>query len=561
MVDLLRFFCPVGQYSTPIGVTYESGVEAQWQVEHDAATRTFYQVKGSHEALNEAQEHGYTDDAVLFYYDNSRANKIPYALRDDPAKRGSRWVDRNEEPGHVTERRPYVLDLDPATGVMREMSQGPIVTYMKFVKLTKGWRSALGVVVSEVIELHWYLDKACTNLREIYRLGWDETRGPLGLIEFYDPVGKKSATLNGIWPAPPPAERVPVLRRKNTPRDTIRIGTTTPTLTPTPPSSPAIVPTDRGVGKAGVLYTGDYVNLRPAATVASEPAVRIYNGASVVWYPGTKRSADGWQWVYVETGGRAGWMARVFPAWETQFAPLTTNVTPAPSAMLEIPWVSQLGSNAPDANDCGPAAGTSALRAWGKNVTPKEFNALLGSKQSGASIGDMVNVFAAYDVAARPLRATLDNIRRELTLGNYPIVVIQRGQIPALIAHNVFADAHWIGVRGYDANGFVIVDALVTNGNNIRVSADELGAALAGSKWNGVQQSGYLGVVVDMPDPPTEPVEQTPIPEPEIPPNPVPIVTLPLPQLSADPAVRKELATALRWLADVVDAAPGTQLQ
>jgi hypothetical protein len=509
-IDLRDFFVPPGRYSVPVGVTYSNGEEAIYQVEHDAVTGKFYQNKGHINVGCEFQEHGYDADWIYLFYDNSSKDGIPFALRDDLSRRGSRWVERRMRAGQVSHRSTYVLKIDPNTGETISI-EGPVVSYMKLAAVHENWRSDFGVVVDKVAVLEWYLDAALTQRAEVYKIGWSKQHGGLGFIEYGD--GDLTTRLNGIWPAAPPAEHVPVLERKPNPVDKVKIVVTptTPVNVPTPPTT-TLTPGDKGSGRQGTLYTGDYVNLRPAPSTIAEPAVRILNGTAVTWYPGTERSNGGWQWVWVDTAGRSGWMARVFPSWATQFAPLTPDVTPAPAAMLDIPWVSQLGTDAPDANDCGPAAGTSALRAIGRmldkknlqRVTPQQFNAKLGSKQTGANIGDMVNVFASYEVTARAFRATLENIRRELTLGNYPIVVIQRGQIPALMRYNAFADAHWIGVRGYDASRFVVVDALVGGGNNIIVSATDLGAALAGSKWNGVQQSGYLGVVVDMPKPPKE---------------------------------------------------------
>lgn len=299
MVDLLKFFCPTGKYSVPVGVTYQDGVEAIYQVEHDTAAQVFYQNKGHINAGCEFQQHGYTDRAILFFYDNSRKNGVPFAQRDRLTERGAVWVDRHGDVGHVTERRPYVLDVDPNTGELISISEGPIVTYMKLVALHRNWRSAFGVVVDEVIELHWYLDKACTQRAEVYRYGWSKQHGGLGLIEFGDNEGL-NARLNGIWHAAPPAANVPVLERKPNPVDKLRITITpaTPVVTPTLPPAPTVV---AKLVRADIT-AGAKVRQGPTTSAPTLTTLPALAPVQVIGFADSL-DGDGYQWAQRREGG------------------------------------------------------------------------------------------------------------------------------------------------------------------------------------------------------------------------------------------------------------------
>lgn len=297
-MDLLKFFCPTGPYSAPVGVTQQPGGKAIYQVEHDVAARVFWQIKGTHGIPAQSQKHGYTDDAILLYGDNSTASGIPYAQRDDLKVPGAKWCARHQDVGDVTERNPYLLELDLATGEARTISQTPIRTWLKFAAHQRDWQSANGgPVIDEVIVLEWYLDAALTQLEETYVYGCDDELGALGLIEFRH--RDQSAWPNHVWPALPPAELVPVMTRKPMPPDTVRVTPTTPVVTPpvvTPPPPAAAVPR--------TIRPDIYVNVRRGPSTATSimetlpPSTRLYTVATV-----PSGDGDGFDWHERQTGG------------------------------------------------------------------------------------------------------------------------------------------------------------------------------------------------------------------------------------------------------------------
>lgn len=298
MVDLLEFFCPIGKYSAPVGVTQQPGGDAIYQVEHDAAAHVFWWIKGTHGIPAESQENAYDDDSIYLLSDNSSADGIPFALRDDLKARGSKWCKRYMEPGEVFERAPYVLKFDAATGDVRTISQQPIHSWLKLAHVRTNWRSPLPQhpVISRVAELRWYLDAACTQLEEIYLLGWDEKWGALGLIGF---IHKDQTTYpNFVWEAVPPAERVPIMTRKRTPVERVTVTPSTPVTEPTPP--PVQTPT-RLMVRADITL-GANVRRGPTTstpTFATLPPLTMVDVAQIV--PG--QDGDTFRWVERKAGG------------------------------------------------------------------------------------------------------------------------------------------------------------------------------------------------------------------------------------------------------------------
>lgn len=61
----------------------------------------------------------------------------------------------------------------------------------------------------------------------------------------------------------------------------------------------------------------------------------LTNGERVTFYPATERAAGGKVWAYIEAASVNGWVARINPTWEAQFAPVP--VEPG----LVSPWLSR----------------------------------------------------------------------------------------------------------------------------------------------------------------------------------------------------------------------------
>ncbi len=103
---------------------------------------------------------------------------------------------------------------------------------------------------------------------------------------------------------------------------------------PAPPGSRVQKPARAGDPEVGELQTGTFIRLRGAPTLQGTELARMRQGQRLRWYPATERRADNFDWVYVETdmndGALAGWIARVWAAWTTQFQPVPPEPEPLP---------------------------------------------------------------------------------------------------------------------------------------------------------------------------------------------------------------------------------------
>lgn len=251
-------------------------------------------------------------------------------------------------------------------------------------------------------------------------------------------------------------------------------------------------PSDAGPAVAGLAQTSTHINLRDAPAKSGQIVQEVTAGMAVRYYPKTERLAiDGFDWLYVETDTKSGWMARVWATWAGQFTPPGR---PSELAVRRaVPWVDANAADAPDGQDCGIAAVVMGLRylavgfeaPWLADVTIAQVAAKLG-KANGLRDDDVVRAFALYGVQAVPrFDMTVETVKTLLNAGQTPLLLVQRGLLPALMvdAPNS-SDAHWIVATGYGtaADGSEIVtvnDAAVNGGQHIALKASELQQALA----------------------------------------------------------------------------------
>lgn len=100
-------------------------------------------------------------------------------------------------------------------------------------------------------------------------------------------------------------------------------------------------PPNAGQPQTAEVQTGTYIRLRNAPSMRGVEVGQMRQGQRVQWYPQAQRTADGYEWVFLETqqpDGRplSGWIARVWPTWDEQFKRVpTSGPTPAiPGALL-----------------------------------------------------------------------------------------------------------------------------------------------------------------------------------------------------------------------------------
>jgi hypothetical protein len=88
-------------------------------------------------------------------------------------------------------------------------------------------------------------------------------------------------------------------------------------------------PATAGQGTSGLLQTGTFVRVRSAPTINGAEVAQLQNEQAVQWYLASQRSADGFDWVWIETQSptNSGWMARVWPTWQEQFKPVDQGQT------------------------------------------------------------------------------------------------------------------------------------------------------------------------------------------------------------------------------------------
>lgn len=89
-------------------------------------------------------------------------------------------------------------------------------------------------------------------------------------------------------------------------------------------------PDNTGTSRVGIVQTATYIRVREEAALTAPEIAQIVAGSIATFYPDTECRVDGWDWVYGSfeiPDGRVfdGWMARVWPLWSEQFAPVLAN--------------------------------------------------------------------------------------------------------------------------------------------------------------------------------------------------------------------------------------------
>lgn len=85
-------------------------------------------------------------------------------------------------------------------------------------------------------------------------------------------------------------------------------------------------PEKPGKAKQGRLQTSTFIRVRNAPSLSGDELAQLVADQLVTWYPATQRTADGLDWVWVETNTVSGWMGRVWETWENQFLAVATPV-------------------------------------------------------------------------------------------------------------------------------------------------------------------------------------------------------------------------------------------
>ncbi len=311
-------------------------------------------------------------------------------------------------------------------------------------------------------------------------------------------------------------------------------------------------PENAGKAFVGIVQTSTYIRVRAEPKLVGAEVAQIVARSVATYYPDTVTRADGWDWVwgsFVIPDGRVfeGWMARVWPLWSEQFFPV---LAPGDFFIIDpcdFPHVVTARFNDP--------------RDYPQNPKQKQLH-------EGLDLAPIAPAAAPYrvlaaqsgtvtKVATNPTGYGL-YVRIEHEWGETETYVTWYGHLAAVHVREgdtVVIGQH-IGDAGSSGN---------SSGTHVHLTLQHIGHGLANYVVDDVVNPDmYLSTLPDNPvpvieTPPvvTEPVTPAPTPEPD----PAPVVTLPLPELSPDPAVRAQTVALLRWLADVIEAAPGAQLQ
>jgi len=198
----------------------------------------------------------------------------------------------------------------------------------------------------------------------------------------------------------------------------------------------------------------DY-NLREQPTTSGKLVVTVTKNSEVKYYPVSKTVGGAFNWLRVDFGAKSGWMAD-----QGQFVPIDTTPAPSPTVLVHVPFRSQIGSEAPNANDCGPACVASVANWAGlqlndpvlQAVTVGNVSAYLGHGNNTTSLTQLERALEHWAVPAVVQSGPFNGmtpaaIRAELDAGRPVIMLVHRAKLKPTFYN--FDGSHFIAVVGY----------------------------------------------------------------------------------------------------------------
>ena len=242
------------------------------------------------------------------------------------------------------------------------------------------------------------------------------------------------------------------------------------------------------------------VNLRPAATTNSMPIRTLTVGERVVVLLEPQTTADGYNWLRVNTSNGDGWAVQYYDNRDV-FLPYQSPTPEAWTVKLDVPYVSQRGIDAAlSANDCLCAS----LLMCARYAVHRDY----GLVPSLPTVDDLTQ----HSRLAQPdpphgLRLDTDGVQLANALGFRAayvqpmteglIVSYLSGGTPVIVLldYSVYNPtgahiAHILVVSGYSDTEFMTLDPYL-RGANVAISRTKLMQAMASSPGNSV---GYQGM-------------------------------------------------------------------
>lgn len=160
--------------------------------------------------------------------------------------------------------------------------------------------------------------------------------------------------------------------------------------------------------------------------------------------------------------------------------------------ILDVPWVSQIGANAPGGFDCGQACVLMLLRYY----DPQRHNSTrvidLTNIRSGKTTAQALVALAArfgLQLGTLPMDPTrLDDLRNTIANGRPVILLVNYldlGFTESHLSTGLDQGLHWVVVHGFEGDQFVFHDPLWgenqrngLGGSNLRISSRQLASAI-----------------------------------------------------------------------------------
>lgn len=308
-------------------------------------------------------------------------------------------------------------------------------------------------------------------------------------------------------------------------------------------SNPTVIPKPSDAGAPVQARITSAYNLRsgPGTTYAAVTVLEA--NSTVTYYPNetAKTQANGFEWVYVEQNGKAGFVAH-----QGQFVPLVPADWPSDkSILLDVPFVSQRNTGL---NNCLEAAFTMLLNYWLAEtgargfVTVQDVIAFVNNNGAYGNLTDAARLIAHFQLpAVVKTNLSLAALRDELDAGRPFVALVNRGKLPGANAIYAFSGSHFVTVVGYDATRVIFHDPLGTEdgpGDRFSVSPADFDAAWATTPGN----SGLYQAILLKPEALTQP--PPPVDEPECPPLQPDVYAALLQQTAALEHAHNDLVTA-----------------
>ena len=313
------------------------------------------------------------------------------------------------------------------------------------------------------------------------------------------------------------------------------------------------------------LQTSGFINVR-ADHVVGPNILKAPTRDKVitVWrnqkWPENEPETQNKTWFTVGYDGAVGWMLLLHETFEGQFAEISAPIVPVAARTIDVPYFSQVASDAPESNDCGETC-WKMLMAWrikriGLSNAPMSTTAIskLWNKELGALswLGRDMNVNAGkmgFTTTYFAYGATNQWYKQRIDAGEPCVALITYGGLlPANRAVN-YSAGHFVLVVGYDSANIIIHDPLwdtAAKGAFRKISNAEWEAA---SQRAGIAITGFTPLATDVAlnAPTPAPV---PIPAPLPPPAPAPV---PVPEPAPETVPAATRALTIRIIAEADD--------